>query len=248
MKVTPIKTKIIRPFSDAISDILAGAFRRIPENSIVAITSKIISLCEGAVEKPGLRSKEELIEQEADLFLPKSGNKYDVYLTIKNNTLIPNAGVDESNVRGAYVLWPKDPQASAIRCWQFLKTHFHVRHVGVLITDSTDTPLKWGVSGICVAHCGFVSPSDKIGQTDLFGRKLKMTKINVADALAAAAVLCMGEADEQTPLALIEELPFVRFQKEPPTAAEQRAQHISLQDDLFGQLLCSASWQSRKTS
>lgn len=50
-----------------------------------------------------------IIEKEVDLFLPKSDSKYDVYLTIKHNLLIPSAGVDESNTNGYYVMWPKDP-------------------------------------------------------------------------------------------------------------------------------------------
>jgi F420-0:gamma-glutamyl ligase len=191
MKVTPLKTEIIRANSMSMEDILSRSFCCVPENSIIAISSKIISLCEGRVVKPGNCIRDEIIEAEADLFLPKGDNKYNVYLTVKNHILIPNAGVDESNSDGYYVLWPKDPQASAQRCWEFIRKYFHVANVGVIIADSTDTPLKWGVTGVSIAHCGFASVNSKIGSTDLFGRRMSMTKINVANGLAAAAVLCI---------------------------------------------------------
>lgn len=246
MKVTPIKTKRIEALSADVSKILSEALDHIAENSVLAVTSKILSLSEGRVVRPEECGRDDIIEQEADLFLPKGGNKYNVYLTIKNNMLIPNAGVDESNSGGYYIRWPKDPQASAEYCWRFLRAHFHVKNVGVIVTDSTDTPLKWGVSGVCIAHCGFDGINDKIGSLDLFGRELRMTKINVAGALAAAAVLCMGEADEQTPIALIEDIPFVRFRDAPPTERELAAANIDLCDDLFGQLLSSAPWQRGK--
>ncbi len=245
MKITPVKAGIVSPFAD-ITEVLSGALSAVPENSILAITSKIVSLCEGNIIRQEDCEKSELIKREADLYLPKGGNPYDVYLTIKNNVLIPNAGIDESNSDGYYVLWPKDPQASAQRCWQFIREQCQLKNIGVMITDSTDTPLKWGVTGICIAHCGFAAVNNHIGTKDLFGKPLRMTKVNAADGLAAAAVLCMGETNEQTPLALLEDLPFVRFQQGPPTQEELQAAHIALNEDIFGQLLTAAHWHSKK--
>ncbi len=245
MKITPIQTGIVEAFTTDTTGILASALPCIPENSVLAITSKIVSLCEGSVVARSENRIDEVIEREADFFLPKSSAQCGVYLTMKNNILIPNAGIDESNSNGCYTLWPKDPQASAERCWRFIKQHYNVKNVGVIITDSAPAPLKWGVTGICISHCGFSSINNQIGRHDLFGRSLKMTKVNVADALAAAAVLCMGEAAEQTPIALLEDLPFVHFEQEPPTEQELKSSHIDLCDDLFGQLLASVPWQSR---
>jgi Uncharacterized conserved protein len=166
-------------------------------------------------------------------------------LTIKHNLLVPSAGVDESNTNGYYVMWPKDPQSSANLCWQFLRERFHVTNLGVIITDSTSSPIRWGVTGKCIAYCGFRGLNSKIGEPDLFGRKLRMTQINVADALAAAAVLCMGESNEQTPIAIIEDLPFVKFEQCPPTSEEINSIHIDIKDDLYGQLLAGVEWKSR---
>lgn len=246
MKVTPIKTDIVKPFALDIEDVLSGALAGIPENSILAITSKIVALCEGNVAVPEETDRDELIRHEADLFLPKAGNPYNVYLTIKNNALIPNAGVDESNANGYYVLWPRDPRASAERCRRFVMECYRLSSFGVIITDSTVTPLKMGVTGICIAHCGFKAVNDHIGRSDLFGRPQRMTRINAADALAAAAVLCMGETDEQTPLALLEDLPFIRFTSGLETERQPDETRIDPAADLFGQLLACAPWVSGK--
>lgn len=71
-----------------------------------------------------------------------------------------------------------------------------------------------------------------------------MTQANVRDALGAAAVLVMGEGNEQTPLAIIEDLPFVTFQDRDPTEEELVALWISIADDLYAPLLMRAPWQA----
>lgn len=213
----------------------------------MAVTSKVVSLSEGNVIPLSQGNKDEIIQSEADLFLPKTGSKYDVYLTIKHNLLVPSAGVDESNTNSYYVMWPRNPQASANRYWSFLRDHFQVRRAGVIITDSTSSPLRWGVTGKCIAYSGFTGINSKIGQPDVFGRQLRMTKVNVADALATSAVLCMGEANEQTPLALIEDLPFVRFSDSPPSQDELAGLRIDIEDDLYCELLKSAKWRRQVT-
>jgi F420-0:gamma-glutamyl ligase len=65
----------------------------------------------------------------------------------------------------------------------------------------------------------------------------------VRDALAAAAVLVMGEGSEQTPLALIKDLPFIAFQDRDPSPEELAAAAIALEDDLYAPLLTRAPWQ-----
>lgn len=246
MKVTPVKTQIIEVNKTSLFDFLADNINTVPENSIVAVTSKVVSLCEGNALLIGTVAKDALIEQEADMFLPKSASKYGVYLTIKNNILTPNAGIDESNTNGFYVPWPKDPQNSANICRDFIAERFNVKNVGVIITDSVSAPLKWGVTGISIAHCGFKAVNDFIGSHDLFGRELRMTKINVADALAAAAVLCMGETSEQTPMAIIEDVPFVEFVQAHPSQAELEAMRIGIEDDLYSKLLKNVKWKHRR--
>ena len=135
--------------------------------------------------------------------LSNQKNIYGIDLTIKNNILIPNAGIDESNGAGYFILWPKDPYKSARQIHQYLKKRFKIKNIGIIITDSKTTPLRWGTTGTSLAHYGFLALNNYIGREDIFGRKLRFTRANIADGLAAAAVCAMGEGSEQTPLCLI---------------------------------------------
>lgn len=83
-----------------------------------------------------------------------------------------------------------------------------------------------------------------IGKKDVFGRKLKMTIANVADAVATAAVLAMGEGREQTPLAVIEDIPRVRFCESNPTKKELSSFSVNKrEDDLWSPLLLAVKWK-----
>jgi len=171
MKVTAIRTRIVEVGSIDITELLAESIERIRERSVIAITSKVVSLCEGNAIPVSEYKKDDLVEREADLFIPRTENKYGVYLTIKNNMLAPTAGIDESNANGHYVLWPKDPQASANRCWEFVRKHFGVKHAGIIITDSVSIPMRLGVTGRSIACCGFIPVVSRIGHADLFGSR-----------------------------------------------------------------------------
>lgn len=245
MKVQPIRTQPITTVDNNLFTILESYVDQFTEHSILAITSKIVSICQGRVVAMAGADRQRLIEEEADSFLPPSASRYQVMLTLKDNILTPNAGIDESNANGDYVLWPHKPQtvANEVRAW--LGRHFGLRQVGVIITDSTPVPLRWGVTGVAIAHSGFLALNDYVGRTDLFGRKLRMTKANVANALAATAVLVMGEGDEGTPMAVISEAPFIQFQGRDPTPEELQMLHIDLQDDLYAPLLTGVKWQVR---
>jgi putative folate metabolism gamma-glutamate ligase len=213
------------------------------ERSILAITSKVISICQGRTIKVEDADKGALVEQEADHYLPPSVSKYRVHLTIVDNLLIPEAGVDESNAAGHYILWPRHLQQTVNEVRAYLRERFSRQWAGVIVTDSKTSPLRWGVTGVALAHSGFLALNDYIGREDIFGRQLQMTKVNVADALAAAAVLVMGEGSEQTPLAVIDNLPFVTFQERDPTAEELRQRWITLEDDLYAPLLQGVAWR-----
>ena len=243
MKIISIKTKKIQPGDDLLK-ILDQYLPSLQEKSVVAITSKIIAITEGRVKKSknNTQTKDEWIIKEAEYYLPRESNKYQIMLTIKNNILIPTSGIDESNSNGNYVFWPKDPQKSANLIRTYLKKRFALKNIGVIITDSKTTPLRWGVTGVAISHSGFDGLNDLIGKSDIFGKELRVTKVNVMDALAASAVLVMGESDEQTPIAVIEDLPFVQFVDRNPTQKELDDLKIALEDDLYGIILTSAPW------
>lgn len=222
-----------------------------PERSILAITSKIISLCQNRiVNKRKVQDKFELVKKEADLYLEGDySEKYGICLTIKNGILIPTAGIDESNSNENYVLYPIHIQEEAAKIWNFIRDYYQKNEIGVLITDSHTTPLRRGVTGIALGWCGFQPLRNYIGKPDIFGNLLRVTQTNILDTLASAAVFVMGEGNEQTPLALISSVGRnVIFQQNPPTKAEIQSVSISLEDDLYAPLIKTANWKESKNS
>lgn len=251
MTIKPIKTHKITPKDKDLLVILDRYLTNLDEKSVVAITSKIISIVEGRVFKigkggRGSREKDKLIEQEAQYYLPRNNNKWGVSLTIARNNLVATAGIDESNGNGYYILWPKDPQKTANDLRGFLKKRFSLKEVGIVITDSKTTPLRWGTVGFALAHSGFAAVRDYIGTPDVFGRKLEYTKLNIADSLASAAVLAMGEGNEQTPIAVMSDVSLVEFQDRSPTKKELEELKINIDEDLYRPLLRSVKWKKGK--
>lgn len=248
MNIKAIKTEKIIPGKISLFQLLDKYVPDFEEFSILAITSKVISICEGRVVLVKDSDKDELVKKEADLYLLPEENKYGVYLTIKNNLLVPTAGIDESNGAGYYILWPAYAQETVNEIRQYLKKRFKVKKIGVIATDSKTTPLRWGTTGIAIAHSGFAALKNYIGTKDLFGRKLKMTKASVIDGLSAAAVFEMGEGNEQTPIAIISNIPSVEFVDRNPTKEELKELKISIEDDLYGSILKRAGWREGQGS
>lgn len=246
MKIISVKTQKVTKDDTNLFPILQKYLPSLKERSILAVTSKIVSICEGQLVKIDKIDKKKLIEQEADYYLPPEENQYNITLTVKRNLLVPTAGIDESNGNGYYILWPKDPQKTANGIRIFLQKTYSLKNVGVIITDSKTSPMRWGTTGIAIAHSGFAALNNYIGKPDIFNRYLHVTKANVLDALASASVVVMGEGNEQTPLAVIEDVPFVQFQDRNPLPAELKELHIPMDDDLYGPILKSVPWLKGK--
>ena len=243
MLVRPIKTHALSPHHPTeLTSLISQYIDAIEERSVLMITSKVVSICEGSYVPMNTGDKDKLIQAAAQYFLPRAENPYHVALTITQGSLIASAGIDESNGDGYYILWPKDPFASARSIRAFLCAHYGLSDVGVIITDSKTTPLRWGTTGTSIAFAGLVGIKDCIGQPDLFGHAMRMTKMNIVDGLAAAAVVAMGETNESTPLCIINQVPWVDFDAAAPTQNDQAAFFISPEDDLYGPLLNSVKW------
>jgi F420-0:gamma-glutamyl ligase len=245
MLVTPIKTPVVH-VKDNLWDLLESCITKILEKSILVVTSKIVSLCENSVvdKKDGSKEeKQDLVRANAEHYIEADVSRYNIMITIKDQVVAVNAGIDESNADNTYVLLPKNSYQTAEQIWSFLKQKFGVKDFGVIISDSKTFPLKWGTIGTCLGHCGFRALNDRIGEKDLFGHIMQMTKVNVAEALAVAAVLEMGEVAESQPLCLIESVNMVSFQNNPPTAGEIDELSISLEDDAYAPILTKADWK-----
>ena len=100
-------------------------------------------------------------------------------------------------------MWPSEPFKSAEKIRQELMERFGLGELGIVISDSHCQPLRMGTSGIAIGWAGFEGVHDERGSEDLYGRPMKYTKIAVADNLASAANLEMGETDAGVPFVLV---------------------------------------------
>ena len=160
------------------------------------------------LEKSKNQQKDTLAKADASLFLPRREVPGEaVAHSITHRQLSVSAGIDPFGAY--YVLWPEDPMRSAKRWHDWLTAQYLVTNLGVIITDSKSMPLRRGVVGGAIAWAGFDPLYDNRSRTDLMGTKNGGSQINVADALAAGAVLAMGEGNEQTPVVVVKDAPYV---------------------------------------
>ncbi len=125
-----------------------------------------------------------------------------------------NAGIDQSNVKGAsekdgewYLLLPKDPDSTAKKIRRAIEKSTGKR-IGVMIIDSHGRAWRLGVTGACIGISGIPALIDMRGHKDLFGYRLRITQIATADQLACAASLMMGESAEGKPVVHIRGFPY----------------------------------------
>src|SRR5580704_10931490 len=135
--------------------------------------------------------------------------------------VMANAGVDQSNVpdsESRVLLLPKDPDGSAAVLRTALAGLLGVAPA-VVITDTFGRPWRQGVCGTAIGSAGIVTLLDRRGEEDRFGRKLKVTQTPVADQLACAATLLMGEGAEGRPVVLARGVPAA-WRRESARAAD----------------------------
>lgn len=242
MHISVIKTTRIKPGDDFFG-LLDAILPQLPEKTILAIASKVVAVCQGRVVPKKGTDKTELIKQEVQYYLPAQTNPYGVTLSVVRGHLIASGGIDESNGGDNYVLWPQDLQKSVNDIREHLCRAQNLTHLGVILTDSTTRPFQLGTTGIGIAYSGFKPLKSYIGAHDIFGRKLQFQQNNIMNGLAAAAVMMMGEGNEQTPIAIIRDVPFIEFQSRNPTPQELALLHTDINTDLFAPLLAGAPWE-----
>lgn len=244
MIVHPIRTHIVTA-GENIYTLLDKYLSNLQERDVIAIASKITGICEGRIIHIDKKtSKKDLIIKEAEYYIDDPHmRKFDILLTVKNRSLVASSGIDESNGNGSYILWPKDPDKTARDIWKYLRKTRRVKHVGVVITDSKTTPLRWGVTGFGVSWCGFKPLKNYTNTPDIFGRAFVFEQTSILDSLAAVGVFAMGEGREQTPLAIIRDAPHVEFTDHPPTQKDRDELNISFKDDIYSPLTDSKLWK-----
>jgi coenzyme F420-0:L-glutamate ligase/coenzyme F420-1:gamma-L-glutamate ligase len=122
----------------------------------------------------------------------------------KHGFICANSGVDQSNVPGDKVVapLPKNPDNSA-RKIKLDIAKLTGKDVAVIISDTHGRPLRDGEINIAVGVAGIEPIRDRRGEEDLFGYQLKSKRTAIADELASAAELVMGQAKEGVPVAII---------------------------------------------
>jgi len=143
--------------------------------------------------------------------------------------VMANAGVDQSNVApdggDRVLLLPHDSDASCAVLKAAFDRRFGVA-VAVVINDSFGRAWRNGVVGVALGAAGLPALHNLIGVPDLFGRPMRVTEVAIADELAAAASLLMGQADEGTPVVHVRGL---RWNAPPANAAALvRPKHMDL--------------------
>lgn len=228
MIIRPIKTHIFQEGDDLFT-FITRYVKKLPENSVIVIASKIASLAEQRTVPFGSdKEKEELIRKESNLALP---TKY-VWFTVKDDLVMASAGIDESNANGKWILVPKDSFKVARSLRKRLQKKYGVKNLGVLITDSCPLPLRKGVIGLALGYAGFRGVRDYRGEPDIFVRKFSFSSTDVADSLATAAGLVMGEGDEQQPLAIIQSAPLEFCER-----TSRKELFVNQEDDMYEPLL-----------
>ena len=211
MKLTPIKTKIFKE-GESLPLFIKTHLPKVNDGSVLVVSSKIAALAERRT-LPAMTEKEfeAIIKKESSYALKTAV----CYFTIKDGMVMTNAGVYRSNSRGGkIILLPRDSYKTAAKLRAELKKIYKIKTLGIIITDSMILPLRAGVIGAAVGYSGFKGVKNYVGEKDIFGRKLKTTMTDIADSLSAAATLLMGEADEKTPLCLIENAPVIFVNKD----------------------------------
>jgi coenzyme F420-0:L-glutamate ligase/coenzyme F420-1:gamma-L-glutamate ligase len=125
-----------------------------------------------------------------------------------------SAGIDHSNVLGPngqsedwVLLLPEDPDASALKLRRQLEANTGF-HLGIQIIDSHGRAWRMGTVGVTIGLSGLPGLVDMRGWKDLFGYELQITQVGVADELAAAASLIMGQSGEATPVVHVRGFPY----------------------------------------
>ncbi|NIM44801.1 MAG: coenzyme F420-0:L-glutamate ligase [Nitrososphaeria archaeon] len=224
MLFIPIETPIIRA-DDDIVEVFLDSIRRCGEKlvdgDILVVADKVVAVSEGRTvyleevepssEAIKLSKKHALNPQYVELILREADEVYGgvekAILTLKKGVLIANAGIDHTNVPIGHVsLWSQDPNKKAVDIRNEVQRRTGV-NVGVLLVDSRVHPLRMGTTAFALGVAGLEPIQDLRGKKDLYGKTLYITRINVADDLAAASHLLMSEADEGRPLIIVRETP-----------------------------------------
>ena len=233
LTLTPLQNIPLIRRDDNLADIVLNALQEnnitLQDNDIFVFAQKIISKAEGRAVNlttvtPSSRAAElakqtekdprvvELILQESNEVLRTRVGA--IIVEHKLGFVCANAGIDHSNVAGLgdsveewVLLLPQNPDQSAGKMRADIQSKTGKR-VGILIIDSHGRAWRNGTVGVAIGIAGLPGQEDLRGKPDLFGYTLQVTQVGVADELAAAASLMMGQAAEGMPVVHVRGFPY----------------------------------------
>jgi coenzyme F420-0:L-glutamate ligase / coenzyme F420-1:gamma-L-glutamate ligase len=216
LEVLPIHSPIKRGKFDLFDSLVASGLK-FEDDDIIVISSKFVSMSEGAVLRLGeikvskeariIATRYKMDPKIAEITLRESdyilGGIPGFLLSIRDGMIAPNAGIDKSNVPpGFVILYPNDAFETAENLRSKFLLEYRIR-VGIVIADSRLMPTRIGTVGVAIACSGFEPVEDERGKKDLFGNVLRVTFRAVADGLAAIGVAIMGEGSESIPAVVV---------------------------------------------
>ena len=211
--------------SDEIINAIASESILVDDGDVIAIAQKIVSKSENRyLDISSLSPSEEAktLSKQIDKdpkFIQAILNESKKVVRYRMGVLIvehklgfihANAGIDRSNIdqeQDIVLLLPEDPDESAKEISKSL-SQFFKKNVSVIITDTMGRPFRNGIVGFTIGSHNIESILDERGQKDLYGNELKVTQIGIADELAAAASLLMGQAAQKKPVVIIKGYKF----------------------------------------
>jgi len=208
---------------DNIGQLIVDAAKKqgtlLQERDVIVVTHVFVSKAEGtivdldtitpseqALEIAKQTNKDpalvEIILQEAKDVVRVGPNS--IITETKSGTISANSGIDRSNVLGErnVVPLPRDPNRSARNIRAEIKRLTGI-DVAVIVSDTHGRPFRMGEINVAIGVAGIKPIRDRRGEKDLFGYTLRIKQTAIADELASAAELVIGQADEGIPVAVI---------------------------------------------
>lgn len=223
--IIPLRLPLVEPGDDLASlliESIGDSGQSLREGDVLVLAQKIVSKSENryvaladvvpsaraidlaaAVEKDP-RLVELILQESNEVVRHRAG-----VLVVEHRlgAVLANAGIDQSNIvhegdSDRVLLLPEDSDRSAAGLRETLGQRTGVLP-GVIIADSLGRAWRVGTVGVAIGVAGVPAAQDLRGDHDLFGRELKVTIVGLADEIAAAGSLVMGQASEGVPAVLI---------------------------------------------
>ncbi len=218
---------------DNVAELIVATMQReevaLNDGDVIVVAHKVVSMAEGRMVRlrdvtPSKRAKEiaKLTLRDprlVELVLLEAKNTVKVTPEIlivenKQGWICINAGVDKSNVKGddAYALLPIDPDNSARQIRSEIM-RLTGKKIEVVISDTYSRPFRRGQVEFAIGIAGIYAFRDYRGKKDLFGHVLKVKNTAVADEIASAAELLMGQGAEGKPVVIVKNLDNIELRE-----------------------------------